>query len=75
MPNIECLRLCCRILGKFYIPLHAFKCSPDFSTMNIYYFVLREKVFVLFLINTEFQNPGAKIVKLLFPSKLRHLLN
>ena len=70
MSNIARLHLYCRIVTNFYI-LHIFNYFPDFSTMNIYYLEIRKKkkkTFVLLLINTEFQNPGAKAVKRLFSS-------
>lgn len=69
MSNIACLRLYCRIVTNFYI-LHIFNYFPDFSTMNIYYLEIRKtkENFVLLLINTEFQNSGAKAVKRLFSS-------
>ena len=69
MSNIACLHLYCRIVTNFYI-LHIFNYFPDFSTMNIYYLEIRKKkkTFVLLLINTEFQNSGAKAVKRLFSS-------
>lgn len=69
MSNIACLRLYCWIVTNFYI-LHIFNYFPDFSTMNIYHLEIRKtkENFVLLLINTEFQNSGAKAVKRLFSS-------
>lgn len=47
-----------------------------YSYIYIHYFQFAHRIgtFVLFLISTEFQNPGAKLVKLLFSSKLSHLM-
>ena len=70
MSNIACVHLYYRTVTNFYI-LHIFNYFPDFSTMNIYYLEIRKKkkkTFVSLLINTGFQNPGAKAIKLLFSS-------
>lgn len=68
MSNIACIHLYYRTVTNFYI-LHIFNYFPDFSTMNIYYLEIRKKkTFVSLLINTEFQNPEAKAIKLLFSS-------
>lgn len=47
-----------------------------YSYIHVYFFQFAHRIgtFVLFLISTKFQNPGEKLVKLLFPSKLSHLM-